>query len=385
MKIATVTLAVMLAAAPASAQFGGALGKLNKAADQAQKVKDLQISEADERKIGEQVSLHIRDEFGVYQDKEVTKYVTLLGTVLAQASSRPNLNWEFIVLDTDGVNAFAAPGGIVHITRGALGLAKTESELAGVLGHEITHITEKHTINSIQKSNVVSMGADQAGKGGLTQDIVAKLVEQVYKNVLNNKFDRNEENEADRIGVALANKAGYAPNGLSTVLTKIADRNKDQKEPNGWFASHPQLADRIAKIGQTITAQKLTATAVVAPRYAKNITFDAKPISALTLVAAGSRGLAGGSESTTAKKDDEKNGDAKKGDEKKDDKPAKKGGLLGAFTPTKGSESKSSQTVASAGARGGVPDRDSVGGPNKSKVPVTVTPAEVDAFKKGIA
>jgi predicted Zn-dependent protease len=375
MKTATFVVAAILTAAPAFAQFGGALGKLNKAADQAEKVKGLQISEADERKIGEQVSLHIRDEFGVYQDKEVTKYVTLLGTVLAQASSRPNLNWEFIVLDTDGVNAFAAPGGIIHITRGALGLAKTESELAGVLGHEITHVTEKHTINSIQKSNLVGMGADQAGKGGLTQDIIATIVQKAYENVLNNKFDRNEENEADRVGIALANKAGYAPNGLNTLLIKIADRNKDQKEPNGMFATHPQLAERIAKIGQAITAQKLSATAVVAPRYTKNITFDAKPISALALVAPGSRGLAGGSESTTAKKDDEK----------KDEKPAKKGGLLGAFTPTKGSESKSSQTVASAGARGGVPDRDSVGGPNKSKVPVTVTPAEVAAFKKGIA
>ena len=381
MKIVTVTLAVMLTAAPAFAQLGGALGKLNKAADAADKAKGLKISEADERKIGEQVSLHIRDEFGVYQDKDVTRYVTLLGTVLAQASTRPDLNWEFIVLDTDGVNAFAAPGGIVHITRGALGLAKTEAELAGVLGHEISHVTEKHTINSIQKSNAISMTADQAGKGGLTQDIIATIVQKAYENILNNKFDRNEENEADRIGVVLANKAGYAPNGLSTLLTKIADRNKDQKEPNGMFATHPQLADRIAKIGQTISLQKLTATAVVAPRYTKNITFDAKPISALALVAPGSRGLAGGSESTTAKKEDET-----KGEEKKDDKPAKKGGLFGSgLGVTKGSESKSSQTVASAGARGGVPDRDSVGGPNKSKVPVTVTPAEVAAFKKGIA
>ena len=80
------------------------------------------MSDADERKIGDVVSLKLREEFGVYQDKEVTKYVTLVGTVLAQASARPDLNWEFIVLDTDGVNAFAAPGGIMHITRGALGL-----------------------------------------------------------------------------------------------------------------------------------------------------------------------------------------------------------------------------------------------------------------------
>jgi Zn-dependent protease with chaperone function len=376
MKTAIVTLAAMLAAAPASAQFGGALGKLNKAADAAEKVKGLKISEADERKIGEQVSLQIRNEFGVYQDKEVTRYVTLLGTLLAQASSRPNLNWEFIVLDTDGVNAFAAPGGIVHVTRGALGLVKNEAELAGVLGHEITHITEKHTIGSIEKSNMIGVTADQVGKnGGLAQEALAKVAEQVYKNVLNNKFDRDDEIEADRLGVVLADKAGYAPAGLGTLLTKIADRNKDQSEPNGMFASHPQLDDRIAKIKQTITAEKLAATALVAPRYTKTITFDAKPITAISVVADGSRGLAGGSGST-----------AKKEDEKKDEKDPKKGGMFGGkLGLSKGSEAKSSQTVASAGARGGVPDRDAVGGPNKSKVSVTVTPAEVAAFKKGIA
>ena len=376
MKTAIVIVAALLAAAPASAQFGGALGKLNKAADEADKVKGFYISEADERKIGEQVSVQIRNSFGVYQDPEVTKYVTLLGTVLAQASSRPNLNSEFIVLDTDGVNAFAAPGGIIHVTRGALGLARTEAELAGVLGHEITHVTEKHTIGSIEKSNMLGAGADQAGKSGLAQDALARVVQQAYTSVLNNKFDRNEENEADRLGVVLASKAGYAPNGLSTLLTKIADRNKDQKEPNGMFASHPQLADRIAKIGQTITAQKLSGSALVAARYTKTITFEAKPISEITVITDGSRGLAGGSDAP-----------AKKEDEKKDDKDAKpKGGMFGSkLGLSKGTETKSSQTVASAGARGGVPDRDAVGGPNKSKLAVTVTPAEVAAFKKGIA
>ena len=67
------------------------------------------------------------------------------------SSSRPNLPWTFIVLDTDGVNAFAAPGGFIHITRGALGAARHEAELAGVLAHEITHVTEKHTVKAIQK------------------------------------------------------------------------------------------------------------------------------------------------------------------------------------------------------------------------------------------
>ncbi|MEQ1729190.1 MAG: M48 family metalloprotease, partial [Vicinamibacterales bacterium] len=119
---------------------------LKKAADAAQKVDDLTISESEERTIGEDVSVQIRKRFGVVQDPAVHKYVTLIGTTLAKASERPNLNWTFIVLDTDGVNAFASPGGLVHITRGALGLIKNEAELAGVLGHEIAHVVRKHTV-----------------------------------------------------------------------------------------------------------------------------------------------------------------------------------------------------------------------------------------------
>jgi predicted Zn-dependent protease len=376
MKRSIVAFVLMLAAAPASAQFGGALGKLNKAADQAQKVKDIQITETEERAIGEQVSAKIVQEFGVYQDREVTKYVTLVGSALAKASSRPNLAWEFIVLDTDGVNAFAAPGGLIHITRGALGLAKNEAELAGMLGHEITHVTAKHTLDSIQKSKVITLGAEQGAKGGRTQELVAKFSEKAYSAVLNNQFDRNDENEADKVGVELANKLGYAPAGLSTLLTKIADRNKDQDEPNGMFASHPALKERIAKIGKTAADEKLTATAVVAARYTKTITFDAKPLTAIATVAEGSRGLAGSSKGSTAKKEEEKPAPAK--DEKK-------GGLFGGKLPlTKGTESKSSQTVASAGARGINPDRDAVGGPNKTKVAVKVTAAEIAAFQKGI-
>ena len=374
MKKAALVLAIALTASPAFAQLGGALGKLNKAKEQADKVKDLKLSEKDERAIGEKVSAQMIERFGVYQDAEVTKYVALVGTVLAQASSRPNLDWQFIVLDTDGVNAFAAPGGIVHITRGALGLMKNEAELAGVLGHEITHVTEKHTVNSIQKSNAVNLTAEQAGQGGLAQSVIAEFAQRAYGDILNNKFDRGDELESDRVGVTLANKIGYAPGGLGDVLTKIADRNKAQEEPNGMFASHPQIKDRIAKIAETIRKDKLNATATVAARDARYVTFDAKPITEVAAGAEGSRGLAG---SDDAGKKEAENA------EKKDEK--KKGGLLSGLKLTGGSQAQSSQTVASAGARGGVPDRDAAGGPNKTKVIVRISAGEIAEFKKGIA
>ncbi len=144
--------------APAHAQFGKILDSANKAKDAKDKFDAINMSDADERKIGDEVSTKLRTHFGVDQDKAVTTYVSLVGTVLAKASTRPNLNWQFIVLDTDGVNAYAAPGGLVHVTRGLLGLMKSEAQLADVLGHEITHITAKHTVRAIQKAQYGPVG-----------------------------------------------------------------------------------------------------------------------------------------------------------------------------------------------------------------------------------
>src|SRR5207237_794698 len=114
----TAATALAWSAPPAHAQLGGILNKANKAVDAKNKIDELNITDKEERQLGEQVSLMLRQRFGVYQNANVTKYVTLVGSTIAQAGTRPNLDWKFIVLDTDGVNAYAAPGGIVHITRG---------------------------------------------------------------------------------------------------------------------------------------------------------------------------------------------------------------------------------------------------------------------------
>jgi predicted Zn-dependent protease len=365
-------LASILVATPAYAQFG----RLNDALKKAEKVKkltDIKVTPEQERQIGQQVSDRIVEEFGVYQDVTVTKYVTLVGSVLAQASPRADLDWQFVVLDTEGVNAFAAPGGFIHITKGLLGLVKNEAELAGVLGHEIIHVTEKHTVNAIQKSNAVSFASDEVSdSGGMTQALVGKIADAAYTSILSNKFNRDDENESDARGVEIANKVGYNPAGLSDVLTKLAERNQAAKEPNGLFASHPVIKDRIAKIAQTIASRKLTATATVAARYTKNIAFEAKPVDALALVPEGSRGLAGG--------DGEKSGDTAKKEEKK----SSGGGMLSRLTGG-GKQAQQTQTVASAGARGVNPDRDAVGGANKNRVKVTIGAADIAEFKKGIA
>ena len=378
MKAAAFVLAAALAAgsaSPAYAQLGG-LGKLKKMGDKAvdakNKYDDYNITDEEEKQLGEQVSLQLRNRFGVMQDEKVTKYVTLVGTVLAQASTKPTLDWKFVVLDTDGVNAYAAPGGFVHITRGLLGLMKSESELAGVLGHEVTHITEQHTVKAIQKSKGISMVGDAAGSGGgLRQQFISRMAAAAFNKIFEGEFSRDDEDESDKIGSQLENKIGYAPNGIAEVLKKIQARNGSRQERNGMFASHPAIKDRIANNEKLIKSAKLTATATGETRYKQNITFDAKAITEIATSEEGAAGLAAGDK----KKEDDK--------DKKAEESKKKGLGLSAITGSK--QQASTQQASSAGARGGVPDRDAKGGPNKNPINVRVSGAEIEAFKKGIA
>jgi predicted Zn-dependent protease len=211
--IAGLALLVLGGAAPAATEQLGQIGGITGAVKKANDLRDLQVTDAEEQQLGAAVSEKIRTRYGVVQDAAVHRYLALVGTTLTQASTRPALPWSFIVLDTDGVNAFAAPGGFVHITRGALALIESEAELAGVLAHEIIHVTEKHTIKSIQKSKAVQMGASETLSG--SSALLERAVTATYDNIVEKGFGREEENESDEKGVALANRIGYAPDGLS--------------------------------------------------------------------------------------------------------------------------------------------------------------------------
>jgi predicted Zn-dependent protease len=375
---AACVLALLLAATPAFAQFG-ALNKAIKGAEKAKKIADLNISDQEERQIGEQVSTKLRDRFGVYQDAKVTKYVSLVGAVVAHVSTRPGLDWQFIVLDTDGVNAYATPGGFIHVTRGLLGLVKNEAELAGVLGHEITHVTAKHTIRQLQKGQSVELGTQETGQHGLSGFVIGQLAQKSYDVIFEGAFSRDDELESDQVGIDLANRVGYAPNGMADLLNRIAERNTSRQEPNGLFASHPRIKERVDKIAATIKKNKLTATATVEARYKQHIAFDAKAAGDIAMVVEDAKGLTGGGGSEADKAAE------KKEEEPKKEEPKKKGFGLGSLKLSGGSQAQNSQQTASAGAKGGVPDRDATGGPTKTKLNVTVTAAEIAEFKKGIA
>jgi predicted Zn-dependent protease len=354
-------------ATPAAAQFD----KIGKGLAVAKKANDAVYTEAEKQQLGAEVSANIRKKFGVVQDPAVHRYVTLVGAVLARVSQKPDYTWRFIVLDTDAVNAFAAPGGYVHITKGCLALVANESELAGVLGHELVHVVEDHTIKALSKAGMVDTAASASGKGG---DITAGLVNQVTSIALQG-FGRGEELESDHDGLDLAAKAGYQPDGLRTFLQRLTDRNKNSSEKRGLFASHPAMQERLDKLAsQEKKARPSTVT--LEARYKQFIAYKPVPQSQIATVAAGASGLASGGGGTKA---DAKN--AKKDEE--EEKPKKKGFGLGKLAGSLGGgEKKSGQTVASGGARGLDPEVDAKGGPNPAVVGVSVSRADIEAFRK---
>ena len=365
-----VVIGLLAITAESRAEQLGGLTKGVQIAKKANDVRELQMTDAEEQELGKQVSDRIRTRYGVVQDPAVHKYVSLVGLALAQGSTRPALPWTFIVLDTDGANAFAAPGGYVHITRGLLGLIKNEAELAGVLSHEIIHITQKHTVRAIQKSQAVQMGAAETLSGN--SSLMQRAVTATYDNIVDKGFGRADENEADEKGAAIANKTGYAPNGLVTFLTTLKERNKNATEKRGLFASHPEMQERLDRITKQIAAQKLTASATLQPRYAKNISYTPVDVRAIAIVE-GAAGLTGGGETKAGEK---------KPEEKKAEEPKKGRFGLGKMLPTGGGEKKQAQVTASGGARGLDPEKDAKGGSNPAIVAVKLSPADVAAFRK---
>ena len=278
------------------------------------------------------ISTKLRDRYGVVQDKAVHRYVTLVGSVLVSASARPNLSWTFVVLDTDAVNAFAAPGGFVHITRGALALMENEAELANVLAHEIAHVTSKHTVKAIQKAKAINLGAQATRR-----EVLSQAADRGYVILLENNFDRGDEMEADKIGITLANGAGYAPTGLGSFLTRLSERNKGLKDRSGLFASHPETKARMDSLANAISSGKLGAFATVAARYDQFITYQPVPV---TSVAQTEGAGATGASSQSS------------------------GGTLGlSGLSGLGRERSSDQTVSSAGSRASIPTATPRAGP----------------------
>ena len=217
------------------------------------------MSESQEADLGRQADAQIRSEMGVYEDAALQEYVAAVGNELAAASHRPDLPWQFTVIDSPVVNAFAVPGGYVYLTRGLLAHLNDEAELAGVLGHEIGHVTARHSVQAYSRAAGAQMGLllgqifvpgmrPRYGAPGLGDAAGQGL------GLLFLKFGRDDERQADRLGAEYAAASGWDPHGVGDMLTtlgRIADTTDRRGTPN-WLATHPEPLDRVAGVAGTV-------------------------------------------------------------------------------------------------------------------------------------
>jgi predicted Zn-dependent protease len=246
--------------------------------DTAKKVVDSarEIKEPEEIQIGSDMAATLLGAAPLVNNPELQRYVNRVGLWIALQSERPGLPWKFGVLDHPAVNAYTTPGGYVLITHGLYQKLRSESELAGVLAHEIAHVLQKHHLKAIQKSamtGVVSNLADMysANTGGSQKAELVRKIAGGTKELYLRGLDRGDEYEADRMGVVLAVRAGYNPYGLVGVLQTLA---ASQSEPGLalMLKTHPSANDRLNELAKAM-ADKLDGEAADkvdnVPRFSK--------------------------------------------------------------------------------------------------------------------
>jgi predicted Zn-dependent protease len=257
-----VVLAVVCAGA-GFAQFGGvfnkakekldqATNKVKPVTDRAQKAADTFTpwSGKDEQEIGEAGAAKMVAMFGIVEDPKIVKYVNLVGSAVAQFASRP-LPYRFAVLDTEIVGAYALPGGYIFITRGALSGMTSEAQLAGALGHEVTHCAERHLESEIRSKKTSAWALQEANAAGKTGDLAALKADAFLKDLFSTSLSRDKEDGADEQGTQMAAKAGYSPNGLVEFLTAMRDVSKKPESGRMFgqlLSTHPPFDARIARL-----------------------------------------------------------------------------------------------------------------------------------------
>lgn len=249
---AAATLLAVAASAQAASLFDRLLDtrNLDAAKDVATAVQG--IDEKDEIAIGRDLAGQTLGAANLVNDPQVQRYINRVGRWIASQSERPDLPWHFGVINTASINAFAAPGGYILITRGLYDLLEDESQLAGILGHEIAHVVRKHHVAAMQQGGLLSAAskAGQAavgGRGAAIGNLVVPNVAEVFARGL----DKSAEYEADRMGVVLAARAGYSPLGLVEALKKLRARGASDNALQLLYSTHPQPADRLNELNES--------------------------------------------------------------------------------------------------------------------------------------
>ncbi len=209
-------------------------------------------SSAEERRIGRQIVGNLLGVAPLVKDAELQRYINRVGRWVALQSERPDLEWNFGVVESEDINAFAAPGGYVLLTKGLYRKLNNEADLAGVLAHEIGHVIRKHHLKLLQQTQMVSLFGSLLGKqlkdeNQMVQNLIGNGAEVVARGL-----DKDAEYEADRIGVVLSARAGYDAWGLPAVLQEIGHVPAGDNRVSLLFKTHPHPDDRLARLSDAV-------------------------------------------------------------------------------------------------------------------------------------
>ncbi len=202
-----------------------------------------------EVQLGADYASQIDQQLPIVRDPEIVRYINVLGDSIARVSDSRGLQWRFSVVDQPEINAFAVPGGYIYVNRGLIERAANMSELAGVLGHEIAHVTQRHSMQQMAKGQQASYGAlglciafPTFCNSGLGNAAIQYGGGAVFA-----KFSRDDETEADRFGVTFVTRAGIDPRGMPSMFrTLLAERKTNPGALEAWFSSHPIEEARVA-------------------------------------------------------------------------------------------------------------------------------------------
>lgn len=214
------------------------------------------VSQDQETQIGHDQADTVRAQLPMLDDAQITGYVDSLGKAIAAKTSRADLKWQFAVVNTDVVNAFALPGGYVFVNRGLIAQARNESELAAVVSHEVEHVVRRHGVQQMEKAQGANVGIALACRlTNICNHASAQIAIQLGGAAAFARFSRKDEIEADSGGFRNEMRAGLDPRGMLTFFEQLM--SNEQRTPSllAWFADHPGTQDRVTDVKRWLAAE----------------------------------------------------------------------------------------------------------------------------------